>query len=123
MLVDVAPGAGSYRAVSHGTHRLPLGGATSDYRPSGCRWCGTTNARWANCGQQTAMPAAGLVTTLVMRQEYRTFKSVASRPCDWLLLVLAMRVRGASLTKTDGKIDEYQGLWRWDTNYSTFLAW
>ena len=40
---------------------------------------------------------------LDMRQEYRTFKSVASRPCDWLLLVLAMRAWGASLRKTDGK--------------------
>jgi hypothetical protein len=32
---------------------------------------------------------------LDMRQEYTTFKIVASRPCDWLLLVLAMRARGA----------------------------
>ena len=44
---------------------------------------------------------------LYSRQECRTFKSVASRPCDWLLLVLTMRARGATLTKTDGKIDEY----------------
>ena len=43
---------------------------------------------------------------LDMRQECRTFKSVASYPCDWLLLVLVMRARGASLTKTDGKIEE-----------------
>jgi hypothetical protein len=43
---------------------------------------------------------------LDMRQEYRTFESVASHPCDWLLLVLDMRVRGAPLTKTDGKIVE-----------------
>jgi hypothetical protein len=43
---------------------------------------------------------------LDMRQDYRTFKSVASCPCDWLLLVLAMRPRGFSLTKTDGKIGE-----------------
>jgi hypothetical protein len=43
---------------------------------------------------------------LDMRQEYRTFKSVATRPCDWLLLVLAMRAQGAPLTKTDGKIGE-----------------
>ena len=43
---------------------------------------------------------------LDMRQEYRTFKSVASCPCDWLRLVLAMRARGASLTKTDDKIGE-----------------
>ena len=43
---------------------------------------------------------------LDMRQECRIFKSVASRPCDWLFLVLATRARGASLTKTDGKIDE-----------------
>ena len=43
---------------------------------------------------------------LDMRQECRTSKSVASRFCDWLLLVLAMRAQGASLTKTDGKIDE-----------------
>jgi hypothetical protein len=41
-----------------------------------------------------------------MRQEYRTLKSVASHPCDWLLLLLTMRAQGASLTKTDGKIDE-----------------
>jgi hypothetical protein len=41
---------------------------------------------------------------LDMRQEYRTSKSIASRSCDWLLLVLAMRPLGASLTKTDGKI-------------------
>jgi hypothetical protein len=40
---------------------------------------------------------------LDMTQEYRTFKSVDSRPCDWLLLVLAMRAQGASLTKTDGQ--------------------
>ena len=41
------------------------------------------------------------------KQEYRIFQSVASRPCDWLFLVLAMRVRGASLTKSDGKaLDE-----------------
>ena len=44
---------------------------------------------------------------LDMRQECRTSKSVASRSCDWLLLVLAMRARGAPLTKTDGKIDEW----------------
>ena len=43
---------------------------------------------------------------LGMRQECRTFKSVVSRPCDRLLLVLAMRARGAPLIKTDGKIDE-----------------
>ena len=43
---------------------------------------------------------------LNMRQEYKSFKSVASCPCDWLLLVLIMRARGAPLTKTDGKIDE-----------------
>ena len=43
---------------------------------------------------------------LDMRQECRTFKSVASCPCDWLFLVLAMRAQGASLPKTDGKIDE-----------------
>ena len=41
---------------------------------------------------------------LDMRQECRTFET---QGCDWLLLVLAMRARGASLTKTDGKIDEY----------------
>jgi hypothetical protein len=43
---------------------------------------------------------------LDMRQEYWTFKSVASRPCDWLRLVLAMRARGASLKQTDGKVGE-----------------
>ena len=48
---------------------------------------------------------------LDMRQECRTSKSVASRSCDWLILVLAMRAQGAPLTKqnktkTDGKIDE-----------------
>jgi hypothetical protein len=42
---------------------------------------------------------------LDMRQEGRTFESVASYPCDWLLLVLAMRAQGASSTKTNGKID------------------
>ena len=41
----------------------------------------------------------------------RTFKSVVSRPCDWSLLVLDMRTRGALLMKTDGKIDEQQGVW------------
>ena len=41
-----------------------------------------------------------------MRQECRNSKNVASRSCDWLLIVLAMRARGASLTKTDGKINE-----------------
>ena len=43
---------------------------------------------------------------LDMRQEYMTSKSVTSCPCDWLLLVLAMRPLGASLTKTNGKIGE-----------------
>jgi hypothetical protein len=43
---------------------------------------------------------------LDMRQECRTFKSVTSRPCDWLLLALAMRARGTSLAKTDDKIIE-----------------
>jgi hypothetical protein len=43
---------------------------------------------------------------LDMREEYRTSKSVASRPSDWLLLVLAMRPLGAPLTKTNGKIRE-----------------
>ena len=43
---------------------------------------------------------------LAIRQECRTSKSVASHSCDWLLLVLAMRARGAPVTKTDGKIDE-----------------
>ena len=38
-----------------------------------------------------------------MRQEYRSSKSVASRSCDWLLLVLPIGARGAPLTKTDGK--------------------
>ena len=42
-----------------------------------------------------------------MRQGCRTSKSVAFRSCDWLRLVLAMRARGAPLTKTDGKIDEW----------------
>jgi hypothetical protein len=40
---------------------------------------------------------------LDMRQENRTSKSVASRLCDWLLLVLAIRPLGAPITKTDGK--------------------
>jgi len=44
---------------------------------------------------------------LDMRQECRSFKSVASHPCDWLLLVLGMRAQGAPLTKVDGKIDEW----------------
>ena len=35
-----------------------------------------------------------------------TFKNVAFRPCDWLVLVLAMRARGATLIKTDAKLDE-----------------
>jgi hypothetical protein len=30
-----------------------------------------------------------------------------------------MRAQGASLTKTDGKIDEYQGTWERDKNYPT----
>ena len=36
---------------------------------------------------------------LDMKQEGRTFKNVTSHPCHWLLLVLAMRAQGASLTK------------------------
>ena len=59
---------------------------------------------------------------LDMRQEYRTSKSVVSRSCDWLLLVLAMRAQGTPLTKTDGTIDEYLGYWGWDKNYPTFIA-
>ena len=34
-----------------------------------------------------------------MRQERMTFKSVTSGPCNWLLLVLAMRTQGASFNK------------------------
>ena len=37
---------------------------------------------------------------LNLRQEYRTFKSADSRPCDWLFLILAMRARGASLVRS-----------------------
>ena len=44
---------------------------------------------------------------LDMRRQYKTFESVTSEPCDWLLLVLAMRARGAPLTKVDGKIGEW----------------
>ena len=39
------------------------------------------------------------------RQECRALNNVASHPCDWLLLALAMRARGAPLTKTDSKND------------------
>ena len=39
------------------------------------------------------------------RQECKTFKSVGSRPCDRLLLVLATRARGTPTTETDGKIE------------------
>ena len=35
-----------------------------------------------------------------------TFQNVTSRPCDWLLLLLAMRARGGALTKADDKICE-----------------
>jgi hypothetical protein len=52
-----------------------------------------------------------------MRQEYQTFKSVTSNSCDWLLLVLAMRAQGALTNKqknTNGKIDEWKGIWEWD---------
>ena len=55
---------------------------------------------------------------LEMRQECRTFKSVASGPCDWLLLILAMRARGTPSTKNDGKIDEWQDIWGWDEKNS-----
>ena len=48
-----------------------------------------------------------------------TCKSVASHPCDWFLLVLVMRARGPPITKTDGKIDEQQGIWGWDKIYPT----
>jgi hypothetical protein len=41
---------------------------------------------------------------LDMRQEYRTSKGVASRPGDWLLLVLVVEPLRAALTKTDGKV-------------------
>ena len=43
---------------------------------------------------------------LDMRQECRIFESVTSRPCDWLLLVSALRTQGTPLTKIDGKIDQ-----------------
>ena len=43
---------------------------------------------------------------LDMRQECRTFKSAASRPCDGLLLVLVMRARGASLMENNGTTDK-----------------
>ena len=42
-----------------------------------------------------------------MRQECRTFERVAFSLCDYLLLVLAMRARGALLLRTDGEIDEW----------------
>jgi hypothetical protein len=34
-----------------------------------------------------------------------------------------MRARGASLTETNGKIDEQFGIWGWDKSYPTFIAW
>ena len=43
---------------------------------------------------------------LDMRQECRIFESVTSRPCDWLLLVSALRTQETPLTKIDGKIDQ-----------------
>jgi hypothetical protein len=48
---------------------------------------------------------------LDMRQECRTFKSVTSHPCDWLLLIFAMRAQGAPLTKTDGKLMSSKAFW------------
>ena len=38
-----------------------------------------------------------------MGKNIEPLKVFPSRPCDWLLLVLAMRAQGAPLTKTDGK--------------------
>ena len=43
-----------------------------------------------------------------MRQECRTSKSVVSRSCDWLLLVLAMRARRAPLTKPMVSIEAFE---------------
>ena len=42
-----------------------------------------------------------------MRQERRTFKSVASDSCDWLFSVLAIKVQGATFIKTNGKVDKW----------------
>ena len=39
-------------------------------------------------------------------QECWTFKNVASCLCDWLFLVLILRIQGTGLRKIDGKIDE-----------------
>ena len=60
---------------------------------------------------------------LEMRQECQTFKNVTSSPCDWLLLVLAIRAWGApSINKqknTNGKIDEWKSIW--NKNYPTLF--
>jgi hypothetical protein len=57
-------------------------------------------------GLKPQAPTLPSVPKLDMRQQCKTFESVASHPYDWLLLVLAMRAQGALLTKTDDKIDE-----------------
>jgi hypothetical protein len=36
---------------------------------------------------------------------------VASDPCDWLFLILAIKAQGASFTKTNGKVDEWKTIW------------
>ena len=50
---------------------------------------------------------------LEMSQECRTFRSIGSNPCDWLLLYIVMRAQRTSLTNTDGKVDEWWGIWPW----------
>ena len=60
---------------------------------------------------------------LEMRQEYKTFKRVASSPCDWLLLVLAMKVRGAPLIKIDGKVDDGKAFGLASKHIQHVIAW
>jgi hypothetical protein len=60
---------------------------------------------------------------LDMRQEYKTSKSVTSRPCDWLLLVLPMRPLKAPLTKTDGKIGECKAFGDGTKTIQRIIAW
>jgi hypothetical protein len=58
-----------------------------------------------------------------MRQEYWTFKRVASNPCEWLLLVLAMRMRVALLTKTDGQVGDGKAFGLASKSIHNVIAW
>ena len=84
-MVDVAPAAGNYRAVSPSSRRLPLRTATSDCQCVSCRQSSATDATWVNPGSRYQLPADSLVTALISQCESETHALVGRLiPTTWV---------------------------------------